>query len=375
MITGLTEYKEVRLFKMGLVKQFKQGIKALYSHYVKTKDSKHWREQIIKAGRKSLEPIPELTDLQKADIQNYWGQFDVEVPCMDWHRFFYARTGKQRPDFVPKTIFNHNIKPYLNELRFSSAWSDKSYLDYFIRGVNTPVNIVRNVNGILLDNEFNSITIDEAEKIISKFTSVVIKPTVFTNTGKGVQLLVPPYNFRELNTQYKRNFVIQLPIRQHEELAKLNASSVNTIRVNSLFLNGETYIMSCFIKVGQTGEFADNNGKDRFFIGVNVADGCFNDYAIDHDMVMYKSIPSGYLFAGKKIPNFDKLCQAVCKAHKQLAHFGLAFWDVTIREDGEPCIVEVNLTAPDSAIAQAACGPFFGEYTEQIMEYVVHKKN
>ena len=359
---------------MSLKKTIKRELKSLYDDRVKKRQSISWREQILEAERMSQDEIPALTKSQEDEIRAYWKRYGIDIPCLEWHRFFYARTGCERPDFVAKTTFNCDIKPYMSDLRFAPTWSDKSYLDFFIKGVNTPVNVVRNVNGNLLDADFHYISRQQAETIMNQYDALVVKPTVFTNTGKGVQLLKPPVHIDDLIAAYKRNFVLQLPLRQHAEMAKLNESSVNSIRFNSVCLDGVAHVMSCFVKVGQTGEFADNNGKDRYFIGIDAASGRLKDYAINHEMVRHETIPSGFAFAGKKIPSFEKACEMVCKAHQQLAHFGLAFWDVCICEDGEPCIVEVNLTAPDSAIAQAAAGPFFGEYLEQILERVVEKR-
>ncbi len=150
-------------------------------------------------------------------------------------------------------------------------------------------------------------------------------------------------------------------------MAKLNASSVNTIRVNSVLFETEAHVMSAFVKVGQAGEFADNHGNDRFFIGLHL-DGTFCDFAINHDLQKFQSIPSGYDFAGKSVPSFDKVCIAVEEAHRKLAHFGFAFWDVCVDENGEPIIVEVNLRYPDTLIPQACgIGGFLGDYTEEVL--------
>ena len=108
-------------------------------------------------------------------------------------------------------------------------------------------------------------------------------------------------------------------------------------------------------------------------IGIH-EDGNFFDYAIDHDLNRYKKIPSGYDFANQKIPCYDKVCRAIEKAHKCIPHFGLAFWDVCVNEDGEPVIVEVNLRYPDGTIPQAAGNPFLGKYTKEVMEYIKQKK-
>lgn len=316
--------------------------------------------------------IPELNEKEQQQISAYWMQYGLEF-SEDWHRLLYGITGKHEVSFVAEPVFHQKIKPVYNDFKFASVWGDKAYTDYFIRDAKVVRSVVRNVNGRFLDEAFHVITMAEAAEIMHSYDSLVIKPSTMTDTGKGVKLLHKPYDLEELAKAYKKNFVIQLPLKQHAELAKLNASSVNTIRVNSVLLGTEAHVMSAFIKVGQTGQFADNNGHERFFIGIT-EEGCFNDYAIDHDLKKYDRIPSGYAFAGQKVPSFDKVCAAIEKAHKNVAHFGFAFWDVSVDEFGEPVVIEVNLRYPDTVIAQATGSPFFGRYSDAVLSYYFENK-
>jgi len=332
---------------------------------------------LIKNINKSIEiskdPIPELTARQKDDIQKYWNQFGFSVPY-EWHRLFYAKTGRELPDYVPKTTFNENIRPCMNDNRLAGAWSDKAYLDYFIKAVKTPVCVIRNVSGRFLDSQFRLISMEQAQKLINGHDRLVIKPTLYTHTGHGVALLDRPYDLKTIDEQYKQDYVMQLPLKQHEGMKRFNASSINTIRVDSVLFGEEAHIMSSFVKVGEAGQFADNSGSDRYFIGIRVKDGVLADYAIDHDMNRHLTIPSGYQFANQKVPCFEKLKTSICRAHECIPHFGFAFWDVCIDEAGDPVVVEVNLRNPDSAIAQATGEPFLGEYTQAIIEYISHRK-
>ena len=64
------------------------------------------------------------------------------------------------------------------------------------------------------------------------------------------------------------------------------------------------------------------------------------------------------------------MCAAVEKAHSYVPHFGLAFWDVSVDSNGQPTIVEMNLRYPDTFIPQVGSGPFFGEFTEDVLRYL-----
>ena len=312
-------------------------------------------------------PVEDLSLQEKEEIKDYWGEYGIVFP-LDWHKFFYSVTGVKDKRYIPEPVFFFFLKPYFNVFNYSKIWGDKSYIDLFVKGAKTVRSVVRNVHGRFLDEDFNIIDIQEAKSIISRYEKLVIKPTTYTHTGMGVKLLSAPYNLAELHKEYKENYVLQIPLKQNSFMGQLNASSINTIRVNSVLFDTEAHVMSAFVKVGQAGEFADNHGKDRFFIGIK-QDGTFCDFAINHDLKKFENIPSGFDFAGKPVPFFEKVCKAIEKAHCSIPHFGFAFWDVCIDENDEPVIVEVNLRYPDTVIPQACgIGGFLGEYADTILE-------
>ena len=350
-------------------KTIKKWLKRRFSLYRGNRKKKSQIRFINGIVDKHSGELPELTASQIADIRAFWGKYGFDDVPLQWHRFYYGKTGQIRPEFIPGTFFYQTIKPAMNDVSCGAAWSDKSYLDYFLRDIPTAKCVLRNVSGRWLDEAFCLIDAKKAEEILSRYEELVVKPSVDTNTGKGVVLLHRPFSLEAITASHHRDFVIQLPLKQHADMAKLNASSVNTIRINSVLLADRACAMSAFVKVGQAGEFADNHGHDRFFIGVR-EDGCYADYAIDHDFNKYSTIPSGFGFAGQPVPSFDKVCRTVERAHEKIAHFGFAFWDVCVDADGEPVIVEMNLKNPDSMVPQVCSGPFFGKYTEKVLEYI-----
>lgn len=334
---------------------------------------KYRKNRILHLSKKAIfkeNDVPDLSSVQKAEIKDYWGRYGFNVPLL-WHRALYCITDNHTPHFLPESTFVQDMLPYLRDPRLVYAWGDKSYLDKFLTDIKTPLCILRNIDGVYADHDFELITAKQAEDILDSFQcALVIKPATDTNTGKGVKLLRPPFALGMLQNKYHKNFVIQLPLKQHDDMGKLNSSSVNTIRVNSLMLDNTPKIMSAFVKVGQAGAFADNHGHDRFFIGIS-KDGHYLNYAINHDMKKYDSIPSGYDFAGKAVPHFNDVCETVKKAHMRIPHFKVAFWDICIDEEGVPVVVEVNLRHPNALIAQAAIGDaFFGDHTDKVLEYI-----
>jgi len=354
---------------VGIIKRY---VKRSFERYQNRKEYNSLIRFIDKEIEKSAHELPQLTPAQVQEIRAFWEKYGFKDIPLQWHRFYYGKTGQIRPDFIPAPLFFQNIKPAMNNVSFAAVWSDKSYLDFFLPGILTAQCVLRNVEGRWLDEGFHLLEKQKAEEILQQYDSLVIKPAIDTNTGKGVALLHSPFSIDEMLASHHKNFVVQIPLRQHPEMGKLNASSVNTIRVNSVLLETQAHVMSSFVKVGQAGEFADNSGHDRFFIGIQ-DNGTFMEYAIDHDFNIYKTIPSGFDFAGKSVPFYEKVCRVVETAHQRIAHFGFAFWDVCVREDGEPVIVEMNLKKPASMVPQVACGPFFGKYTEQIMESIIVK--
>lgn len=340
----------------------------------------YWKHLYYREIKKRLAemdpPAPPLTKEQERAIREYWAERGFPDIPLYWHRFYYAQTGMEKPEFVPEYIFSKKIRPVFNDAAFGQVWCDKAYLDYFIRGegIRTVRTVVRNVNGRFMDENWRLISMEEAQRIMETYEALVIKPSTDTSEGWRVQLLTGEYNLAELDKFYKKNYIVQIPLRQHPIMAGLNPSSINTIRVSSVLLEDGGHVMSAFTKVGAPGAFADNRGKGRCFIGIG-KDGCFAPYAVERSQQRRQDeIPSGFAFAGCPVPGYEEMCAMIEKAHESLPHFGMAFWDVCIQEDGTPVIVEVNLCYPDANIPQLAGGPFFGDYGDQVLAYYRENK-
>lgn len=359
---------------MNIVLKLGRRVKKLYSYCNIHRYRKRELSRVRNAAKANGLVLSSGSSEKDVQIRRFWSGFGFAIP-LDWHHFFYQLTGVEDPAYIPEPVFQLEIKPFFNNPDESLIWSDKAYLDYFLRDCKTVRSIVRNTSGRFSDESFRLISLEEAQAIVDRYDRVVIKPSMNTHTGANVQLLEGTVSMKELDKKYQQDYVVQIPLQQHEEMKRLNASSVNTIRVNTVLSGTKAHVMTAFVKVGQAGEFADNHGSKRFFIGIR-QDGTYCDFAIDHEFRKCSAIPSGFAFAGQKVPHFKEVCLAAERAHACIPHFGFAFWDICIDQAGDPVIVEANLRYPDLVIPQACgIGNFFGPYAEEVLQQYKKKKD
>lgn len=98
-------------------------------------------------------------------------------------------------------------------------------------------------------------------------------------------------------------------------------------------------------------------------------DGQLRDTAFDGNLNEYKEHPNGQVFADVKIPNYDKCVALVKELAPRLSGVAkLLNWDITLDQDGEPMLIEVNITWGGSV--QIAGGPALGDKTKEVLDYV-----
>ena len=161
---------------------------------------------------------------------------------------------------------------------------------------------------------------------------------------------------------------------QHRDIARVNESSVNTIRMISLLSADGPKIYSRIFRVGVAGKKVDNYSSGGLTIGIN-EDGILNKYAYNSKGERFERHPSNdFVFEGYKIPGFEKAVELVKKAHPMVPHFRLVSFDIAIDEKGEAVFIEANLCKGSIEIHEFNNGPLFGDDTEKILNEVFGEK-
>ena len=325
-----------------------------------------------KQRAKSIEKIEDFDAQYKDIVLPYWKKYGVK-PKKYWVRVYSQNQEKLDPRYIPNDIWVNKIIPHFNNLLFSQAYQDKCLNNVFVPDINHPGTIVKNVNGVFYDDELNLLSKEEAIKRCLEANRVVIKPSVGSGRGNGIEFFngydLKVEDAEKLFSNYKMNYIVQEKAKQHEVLNSLCSESLNTIRIVTFLYENEVRILSVILRFGAGDSELDNVSKGGYAIKVNL-DGRLDKYAVNRKAEWISSLPNGIVFEDVVIPNFERIINTVKKASEKLGHFKILGWDISVDENAEPIFVEYNVI-PDQN--QKTWGPTFGDMTERILEEVFNK--
>ena len=358
------------------------NMKTAIKRFLQNNEIRQIEKNYEKTIKRSMQlcPMKPLTKGQEADIKAFFKKhFGREVPTY-WHQYLYSRNGMYSEKYIPASIYNSEIIYRLNKFQFRHAYVDKGFYDILFPDINRPKTIIKNVNGYYYD-EHNALTPEEAVERCSNLNEAIIKPTLEGTWGQGVKLIrsengmIPSLkcSIQDLFKEYKRSFIIQERFEQHEGIAKLNPTSLNTLRVMSYRRGNEIVILYAVIRIGRLNQVIDNETAGGIKADIDLATGRINGVA--YGSPKEKLMPQtdvGTVLDGYQMPCFSRVLDLVREMHLRLPYFNLIGWDMSVDKDGNPALIEWNRAAE---LSQVAHGPAFGEYTEEILSIVKSRIN
>lgn len=163
--------------------------------------------------------------------------------------------------------------------------------------------------------------------------------------GKGIEKInVSEWEAEELYNHLIDNKLelLEEPIKQHEDMNKLNPSSVNTTRmVTVMNENGDVTILATFSRIGN-GKIVDNFNSGGMTAKVDRDTGVIIEEAVNKLGEVYEKHPiSQTTIKGFQIPCWKEAREMVIEAAKLSPHVRYVGWDVAMTVDG-PTLVEGN---------------------------------
>ena len=314
--------------------------------------------------------IRKLTSEQKSQIDSIYKKYGYKY-SYDTHILTYSITGKFDANILPEDMYRAFLELKLNNIEQKFVMSDKNYFELYMPEVKFPDVIVRNINGVFYDNERNIITKEAAEELLSKYEKVVVKPSVENGSGRGVELV--DVSSTRVTERFGKNYVVQKLLVQHPFLSSFNKSSVNVVRVVTLFLGEKVVPLSAALRYGGEGSFTDNkvskDGKGMTIVGIT-EDGILRDKGYFSCGASVTETPSGLSFAGLKIPKFDEMVALAVKQHSYFPNIRIIGWDFTLNENEDVVVIEYNIKAPGVLYYQWVNGPLFGAQTSNILDEI-----
>lgn len=326
---------------------------------------KHYKNELEGIIQKKGEKLKPISDEYRNKIKEFYRRFGIKSVDTSWHEFIYSVTGKEDVRYIPEDLYHYFIEPVYTH--GDNSLENKSFMELILPPplVAFPRNVIYCMDSILFDSNRNTISERQALQIISNYKELIIKPSVVTGSGRGVQIIDNTLN--DLS-EFGDNFVIQERIIQDDNHSKFNTTSVNTEKIISMVEGNEVSILTSILRVGAPGSITDTASKgDGFSVGI-LPDGKLNSigYTLTGDKVSADF--SGRLLEKCSSPEHEEIIEIIKKCHIQIPYFKIISWDFAISNEHKPILIEYNLNYPDVLIYQLSNGPLFAEKTEEKLE-------
>ncbi len=307
-------------------------------------------------------------------------------------KIYSVISGKSSADYVPDNIFYWIIEPTLNRIKTNFAWSDKNFYEKFYTPELFPRGILRCVSNSFYDREYrliNPLDRDTLDTLLTEFSRVILKPAQDTSGGKNIECFERVNGTflngsgQKLTIEYlhklrSSDFIIQEAIVSHPFYSRFNPSSLNTIRLITYrsVRTGNIEVLRGIIRFGTPGCLTDNIHTGGAAVGITES-GDLSSFGIDANAKIIYHVPHDpsvrFSEIGKAL-NFDRMADAARKVASQILNFRLISFDVCTDVTGAPRIIEINIGNQETAFIQAIDGPFFGEFTDEVLEYCLANK-
>ena len=247
----------------------------------------------------------------------------------DYQEFeFYNLNKLERKTYLTRVKNNAIVRKFNNKeyfKYFDNKYEFNKIFDKFLKR-----------EWMILNNNY-----EEFAKFCSNKKEIIVKPLDGCG-GVGVELI--KVNKDKLKTTYEKlvknnQLLIEEKIIQHKALAKLNKSSVNTLRIVTFYDGKHTHILNSVLKIGNGG-VTDNFSSGSMYTFVE--EGKIIVPAIDNKDNVFVTHPiSKVNIVGYEIPNYDKAIKLVTKCAKIIKEVKYIGWDVAILEE-DVCLIEGN---------------------------------
>lgn len=324
--------------------------------------------------KRYLDKRAKLTPDQIRQIKEFWAPYCKVSP--KWVLYYSSKNGKFDPRYIPNTLYYTIIDQHFNARKLGYGFNDKNYYCKIFSNVKQPRTIVRNIGGLLFDEQYKQISATDAVKKIIAESEVIVKPSQESGSGRGIQFLRNEQisDIKNLIRSSEKDYIVQALVKQHPALEHVHQGSLNTIRVCTLMLDDGVHVLSAVLRMGVNKSRIDNVTAGGISAAIKF-DGKLDKYAYTYYTgERFDKHPQGLVFEGYEIPSYHKLIDTVKLLAQTIGNFRLVSWDMAIDEDGDVLLIEANMRKGGINLHQFDNGPLFGDLTKRVLDEVFGKK-
>ncbi len=314
-----------------------------------------------------------LTDAEKKAVVDFWGIEPNSYIEYEYYKHFKGFDVR----FMPMSIYLPLITRRLNDYQYTEILEHKSLFGYLAKGVvRFPHCYLRTVNREYYADNMEQLTMEDAINNCLDADRLVLKDSLGGSGGKGIEILKFEGKSREERyailkhsiSLRKTDFVVQEYLQEHDLLKQFNPSSVNTIRVQSLYLNGKFSAVTIILRFGAEGAEVDNACSGGVSVGIK-QDGTLFENGYDNKGNQYKN-KGNIVFKETKLPFIPDLIKHIEDAHKhQFPLCKYIGWDLIVDKNNNFICIEINSCQNGHIIFQLSAGPTFGDRTKEVVDY------
>jgi len=158
--------------------------------------------------------------------------------------------------------------------------------------------------------------------------------------------------------ELKERSIIQEVLTQDDVISKISSSSINTVRVLTLYtISHEVIILSSSMRFGVGDSYIDNWSAGGVAVGVDHKTGNLKKIAYDKHGNQYMKHPdSEEVFEGCQIPRWNEVIKLATTVQERFTYYKLLGMDIAVSKE-KPIIIEIN-AFPDFVFQEQTSGPF-----------------
>ena len=295
-----------------------------------------WQTTGILKQRSGKSRLWLLMDMLRCGIKYNAGYMDYKIADM------YRLNDAQKRSTITRGISNDIVRR-MNDKSYWHFFDDKSQFNHhFSKWVRR--------DWLLFDK---NTTIDKLAAFLQGKPSVFVKP-LEGSSGVGVQKFKAE-DFADTAAFYQRlktlgDSILEETVVQHEDMARLCPTSVNTVRIATLLGDKGEGIVYAFLRIGN-GNVMDNVDCGGMACRVDLDSGKLTTPAADKAGHVFETHPmTGVAFRSFALPYFEEAKQMCLEAMHVVPQVRYVAWDVALTPDG-PCFIEGN-SFPSHAVPQ-----------------------
>ncbi len=314
-------------------------LKFLFARVIHMDFKAMWKTTKLLKSRSGKSRLWLLLDMLACAVRYNAGYVDYKIAE------FYRLNGSQRRTQITRGVSNSIVR----------RMNDKAYWHYFDNKAEFNTLFAHQVGRDWL--EIGPGTAPEAlQSFLADKEEVIAKP-LEGSSGQGIE----KYTRKDWESgapgfleMLKSNSIgiLEEVVRQHEKLAALCPTSVNTIRIATLLGDKRQGIVYAFLRIGN-GRVMDNVDCGGMAARVDLDSGRLLTVGADKQGNTFKTHPgTGTPIVGFQIPFWEEAKSMCLEAAQKVPQMRFIAWDVAITKDG-PRFIEGN-SFPSHAIPQFA---------------------